>query len=311
MSAPRIANSLAEANPQDLVHIDAAGRVRTRGRARVYSVLYWGSLATLIGVEAYLGYLLFDLPGLSIAAVLGGYVGWIFGRLRQLQRGIALGAESRLDEAEERLEKVAHGRLVPRRLRARALGGLASIASLRGDPELALSRVREALSIWRRSKRPMAQIARYAEVQLLTRLGKTDEARARLSELGPAPEGEYLRLGHHTIELYLAFVEGEHSLDDAELHERASFALGITSAASLLALLAWAFRRNGDEEMTALLLSEARDRHPGKILAKRMPDLQRWIEDHDALASAPVESPDEVEEALLEYERAEREAKRR
>ena len=42
----------------------------------------------LVGLEGYLGYELFGWPGLSIAAVLGGYVGWIFTRVMHLRRGV-------------------------------------------------------------------------------------------------------------------------------------------------------------------------------------------------------------------------------
>ncbi len=308
-AAPRVADTLAEAGPRDLVHVDRKGRVRSRARTRAISVAYWGLLATLVGIEGWLGYQLLGVPGLSIAAVLGGYVGWIFTRVGHLRGGIRAMVRPDLDAAEARFERVAKARLTPRHLRARAWAGLASVSRLRGDDESALARIRESLSLHRRSKRAMALTARHMEAQLLARLDRLPEARAVLAELGDAvPEGEYTRLSHYTTELYVAFREGRHGLSDDELHERATFALPITAAAPLLALLGWAFRENGDEEMAELVLDEARDRHPGELMRVPMPELSRWL-DESSTTSVRVgvsESRDDV--SVVEISRKERRA---
>src|SRR5690606_37320985 len=127
-----------------------------------------------------------------------------------------------------------------------------------------------------------ARVARYSEVYLLVNVGRLDEARAKLEELGPVPEGEYYRISHWGAELYLALAEGTHTIDEDELHRRAKDALAITSAAGLLGLLAWAFDQQGDGEMAALLLDEARDRHPGQKLSGPMPLLEAWMQDQAA-----------------------------
>jgi len=304
MTASRVADNLAEAGPRDLVYVDRKGRVRTRARTRALTVAYWGALGALVAAEGYLGYEVFGWPGLSIATVLGGYVGWIFTRVGLLRRGLRQMMDGDLEGAEGVFERVAKARLSPKHLRARAWGGLASAARLRGDDELALARVREAirLSTRRRSKRAVAQTARHLEAQLLARLGQAGEARAVWRELpSEVPEGEYTRLSYHTTELYLAFCEGRHDLSDDALHERASFALSITAAAPLLALLAWAFEQSDDAEMSELLRDEAKDRHPGELLSVPMPDLDRWL---DGRARLRVDADvDDVAEAEAEVER--------
>ena len=305
----RVADSLAEAGPRDLVHIDRKGKVVTGGRARIIRVGYWGLLTSLVGAEAYLGYTAFGVLGLSVAAALGGYVAFVFTRVAHLRRGLGLLLSSSLDEAEAAFERVATGRFTPRRMRARGLGGLSAVARLRGRPELALKRLRQSLLLRRRGG-ALAEAARHTEAQLLARLGRVQEARAVLAEASPdIPEGEYPRLTYHTAELYIAFCDGRHQLDDDELHERASFALGITSAAPLLALLAWAFEQRGDDDMRQLLLDEAKDRHPGDLLSGPMPRLQRWLDGEDlskhlpSSAAASAESagraPDEEEVAAV------------
>jgi len=281
-TVPQVANTLAEAGPRDLVHVDRAGRVRSRARSRALNIGYWGMLSVLVGIEGYLGYELFGWPGLSLALVLGGYVGWVFSRVAHLRRGLGLMVQTKLEESEAAFEKVAQARLVPNHLRSRAWGGLSSVARLRGDDELALKRIRASIRLRRASKRPLAVTSRHVEASLLARLDRIDEARAVMAELPDAtPEGEYIKLSYYTTQLYIAFRDGRHHLGDDELHEQASFALGITSAAPLLALLGWAFEQNGDSDMFTLLGDEARDRHPGDLLSTPMPMLQQWLDGED------------------------------
>lgn len=278
MSSPRVADTLAEAGPRDLVNLDRKGRVRTRAQTWALVGGYWGILGSLVAVEGYLGYLLLGMPGLSIAAVLGGYVGWIFTRVTHLRRATRMLVTNQLEEAEAAYLRVAQSRFTPRHLKARAWGGLASAARLRGEDELALERVRKAIALQRR-KRPLGLTARHMEAAVLARLGRLQESRAVWRELPQdIPDGEYVKLSHHTTELYLAFCEGSHGFDDDALHERASFALEITAAAPLLALLGWAFEQNGDTEMATLLVDEARDRHPGELMSVPMPEVSGWLE---------------------------------
>ncbi|MBX3276303.1 MAG: hypothetical protein KF729_38980 [Sandaracinaceae bacterium] len=295
----RVADTLADAGPRDLVHVDGKGRVRSRARAQALTVGYWGLVSTLVGIEAYLGYALLGWPGLSIAAALGGWVGWVFTRVGHLKGGVRSLVSSDLEGAEAHFERVAHARLVPRHLKARALAGLAGVARVRGDDALALERIRRAIALSRRPKAALAQTARHHEAQLLARLDRHEEARAVLEEIGEPAPGEYVRLSHHTTELYLAFRAGRHALSDDALHERASFALPITAAAPLLALLGWAFSERGDDEMAELLVGEARDRHPGELLSGPMPDLDRWMRE-----GARVALEDEADEAEAHVERA-------
>lgn len=297
-AAPRVADNLAEAGPRDLVHVDRKGRVRSRARSRAISVAYWGVLATLVGIEGYLGHQLMGVPGLSIAVILGGYVGWIFTRVGHLKGGVRSMVGSDLDAAEARFQRVAHARLTPRHLKARAWAGLASVSRLRGEDEKALEQIRESLRLHKRSKRAMALTARHMEAQLLARLDRVPEARAVLDEIREHPaQGEYTQLSQYTTELYVAFRAGRHALSDDELHERATFALPITAAAPLLALLGWAFRQNGDEEMAELVLEEARDRHPGELMSVPMPKLSRWLEE-SAHTGVRVEVSDPLEDEM-------------
>ena len=308
---PKIAKDLESAEPHDLVHVDGKGRVRSPLRLRVLTSTYWSVLGLLVAAEGWLGYQLMGTPGLSLAVVLGAFVGWVGSRHLLLRRATREALASNLDEAEGRLLRIAHGRLVPRRMRASARGWLAYCASLRGDPETALGHSREAVRLWGKRRHILSTIARYGEVYALTRCGELEAARAALEALGPMPEGEYLRITHLNVALYLAFVEGEHRLSDDELHEHAKRALGITAAGPLLALLAWAFEKNGDAEMAELLFDEAIDRHPGDLLSKRMPDLQRWMDEHALKADRVRVEVSEREDEELEAAAVARERRAR
>ncbi|RZO55708.1 MAG: hypothetical protein EVA89_25525 [Sandaracinaceae bacterium] len=290
----QLADSLEAARPEDLVHIDREGRVRSPARYRAITGVYWVTLLGLTGIEGYLGYLLFGAPGLSLGIVIGGALAWVGSRHVLLRRSSTAALSGEVDVAEAMAERVAKGWLVPRSLRAIAYGRLAFCASLRGDPDAMLRHTRESLRLWGKSGNVVARITRYGEVFALTRMGTLDTATDKLEMLGPEPTGDYLRLTHWTTELFLAFRKGAHELDEDVLHERAKHALGITSASPLLALLAWAFEQNGDADMAELLMDEARDRHPGDLLSKRMPELQRWM---DGAEAEPVRARVEIEEA--------------
>src|SRR5262245_44121361 len=108
--------------------------------------------------------------------------------------------------------------------RGLALYRLAWCAAYDRDFERALALVRQALP--RISPRMVhARVARYAEVQFLIGLDRIADARAAFDPLGPAPDGELLRVAYWETELYLAFAEGKHGLDDDALHERVRKAL--------------------------------------------------------------------------------------
>jgi hypothetical protein len=296
---PRVVDTLAEARAQDLVHVDRTGRVRSRGAARRWNLAYWGTLGSLLILEAYLGMVLFGLPGLSIAAALGLFVGWAVNQSVQLGQGLRDALAGRLDEAERRFKRLTERRFLNRGIRARATTGLAFVATLRDRTEEALLLTRQALDLIRHRDSVLGVRARQAEAQLLARLGRLGEAEAVFDDLGGEPSGEVLKLGHLTTQLYLAFKRGAHGFDDDALHEMASFALPITAAAPLLALLSWAFEEKGDTDMRDLLRDEAMDRHPGALLSARMPEVEAWLNGEAPAAVPGAQIRVAVEDAVV------------
>ena len=80
--------------------------------------------------------------------------------------------------------------------------------------------------------------------------------------------------------------------DDSELYEWAKAALRTSRFGVSVVLLAWAFRKRGDEDMAGHMLREAPARLETEFLAECAPKLAAW------LAAQPPPSDDAV--ALLE-----------
>lgn len=312
---PRLAPNLQVASNRDVVHVDRAGRVRSPLRYRAIHVAYYGLLAALVLAEIALVARLFRDNG-TMGAGMGAFVAlgltwiaWAISRQFALRRAQRALAADRVAEAERIYRGVLRAPLLPPKYKTFAEQGLGACDAVAGRHEEALARVQKVLRRHGRAQSLQARLARYSEVYLLVNVGKLDEARAKLEALGPVPDGEYLRISHWGAELYLALANGSHALDDDELHRRADAALAITSAAPLLGMLAWAFAHRGDGEMAALLLNEARDRHPGQKLSGSLPLLEAWME-QQAIGPSPLEGDEEEEELALQEAAASRRALR-
>ncbi len=270
---------LAQVRPDELIYVDNRGRARSPTWSKVAFFLYWGVVGTLVAVEASLAEALLGWPGLGLGLALAAFAGWNFlARARIREGGRRLSGRDLLG-ASALYERVVQMALVPGHVRARALLGQAAIARLRGEARLALNLTERALGLWPRvfSGHIIRHGAELSRCQLLAALGKVREADSTFRALPRTAQGDVARLAEYTTELYIAFHRGSHRLSDEVLHQRAKFALQITTAAPLLALLAWAFELRGDSEMASLLRGEARDRHPGRWLCGAMPVLDGWL----------------------------------
>jgi hypothetical protein len=275
-----LARSLETATPRSLVYIDATGEVRSPARFRTLNAIAWGSSAVISAAAAGVYVALLGAPGLLVGAGLGLFYGLVFHRARLLRQGMAHVSFDRLDEGEALLKRVTTSRISNKNVRAMAWHGLARVAAQRGDHEAALAHLRTALGLHARFRRrpALARLTEYAEIVTLVNLDRVAEARQRLDGKRPVPTGNYLKLQHWVAELYVCFAEGAHRLDGDALHERARAALGISNAAALLALCAWAHEQAGDRDQAEHLLAEAFDRREGLHLDRALPRLHAWME---------------------------------
>jgi len=275
----KVAANLQVAANREFLYVDRKGRVRSPARLRAVQVTAYGVMAGVVGGATALYYSVFGPAGLAVGLALGGWCAHVIGRSFVLRSGQRLMVADRFEEAEALFNQVLHGRLVPRKVRAAAEQNLARCRMATGRHEEALVLYRSSLARWGTNAGLMPALARRGEIYSLISLGRLPEARERLAALGPVPEGEYLRIHHWTLELYLGLAEGRHGLSEDELYRRSRAALAITSAAGLLGLLAWAYESRGDAEMSRHLLTECLDRKEGTRIAAALPLLQRWLDE--------------------------------
>jgi hypothetical protein len=287
-----LAKDLAAATPRSFVHIDRDGQVRSPARFRAIEAVSYAALGgTALAVTILYG-MAFGVVGglLGVLLALGFGVG--IRRARRLQKAARLIINDRVEEAQRLLEDLRGGR-GSRRFRALVEQNLAACHLRRGRFEEALAHQRASIALHgTRRRSPFARIAEYGELLTLVSLGRAKEARELLGRRhADVPTGDYLLVQHWVAELYIAFAEGTHAIDADELFSRARVALGITSAAALLGLLAWAHHAAGDTDTAWHLLREAQDREAGLPIAQTMPGLHAWMEEHRAAAEAAADDP--------------------
>ncbi len=290
-----LARSLEEAPPRAFVHVDNQGRVRSPARYRALQAISYGTAGALaVGLTIFYGAVL-GPAGVAIGAGVSAYFAWHFRRGRRIEEAARLIMHDRLDEAEAVLQRVLRSWRCPKQLRALAEQNLAMISMRRGNFEDALQRQRTAMTIYARlrSKSVFARTIAYSEVITLVNLDRVGEARQRLEQRGPIPDGDYLRLQHWMAELYVCLGEGEHRFTADELHERARTGLAITGASALLGLAAWAHFFKNDLDQAWHLLREAYDRRTSFPLDRVMPKLHAWMELHAAEAGAVAPRDDD------------------
>jgi hypothetical protein len=286
LTRAQIADSLDGATHGQLVYAGRDGTVipAATARRRTAAVLGLAGASFAIGVGVSIAYLPIMLVPYGLIGVRAATT---IRAARALNRVALLMQDHRLAEARALAEPIASSWWMPRMWRGLALYRLAWCAAYEKDFAAALAYVRQAIP--RLSPRMVhARVARYGEAQFLASMDepeRREEARRVFAALGPTPDGELLRVAHWETELYLAFVAGEHALDDDALHARVRKALAMNRSRLLLILLAWAHDATGDRDQMQFLLRQAEDRKTDKD--RLWPKVEAWALAH------PAPPPDE------------------
>jgi tetratricopeptide (TPR) repeat protein len=173
-------------------------------------------------------------------------------------------------------EPVARAWWAPGRVRALAELRVAIADALDGHGEQALDRVRRARA--KLSPRLIQyQFSYYTEINLLTALGRTKEARVVLDARGGVPPGEVLRLSYWIAQMHLGIAEGKLEIDDTELHDRMRKGLSMTAGRDLLLLCAWAYALRGEHDEARFSWRQAMEREGSQRLEVAMPKLAAWM----------------------------------
>ena len=276
---PMIARDLDKAGKGQLVYVGRDGEVRDPSgvRNRQYAAyLAFGGITTA-GVA---------LAATSFPLLIPFYVllgGRFLGTIRAVKRvNEASVALSNGDSVEGRAlaEPVARAWWAPGRVRALAELRVAIADALDGKGELALEKVRKARG--KLSPRLVQhQFSYYTEINLLSALGRTKEARNLLDSRGPVPTGEVLKLSYWIAQMHLWVAEGEppkpEKLDEQELDDRRRKGLSMTAGRDLLLLCSWIYAQRGEHDDAQFSWRQATDREGSMRLEVAMPKLAEWM----------------------------------
>lgn len=277
-SEPRFAESLDKAQVNSLVYVGAKGQVQPVQRSRARVGLLYGILGASLGGLMLMGATSMGIPGLLFAGFFGLFQVGMLAEFHRLKRGLVLLASDDVEGCEKICRSVLRSPLASRQSKAQALGLLARAAAFRGDYETSLELTEQGMARcgwWSRGSVHVQMLA-FGRVHVLIELGRLAEARSMLEELGPEPEGDYLRLLHRTSTLYLAFASGLHEVDEDTLHAWSTEALRVLPSVGLLALTGWAYRMRGDDELADHLLTEALKRWVPPA-SRSMRRLDAWL----------------------------------
>ncbi|HEY5946397.1 MAG TPA: hypothetical protein VIV40_12930, partial [Kofleriaceae bacterium] len=293
---PMIATDLDKAGKGQLVYVGRDGEVKhptqVRNRQIAAYVTFGGITAAGVALAAT------SFPVLvPFYLALGGR---FFGTVRAVKRvNEASVALSKGDAATGRAlaEPVTRAWWAPTRVRALAELRVAIADALDGHGEQALERVRRA-RVKLSPRLIQHQFSYYTEINLLTALGRTKEARNLLESRGPVPTGEVLKLSHWIAQMHLWVAENaprqatsgaygvvapprrDLEIDDAELHDRMRKGLSMTAGADLLLLCAWCYAYKNEHDDAKFCYRQSKDREGSHRLDIAMPKLAAWIEEY-------------------------------
>jgi hypothetical protein len=278
LPALRLADSLARQRPDELIAVGRDGVVISRKQVRRRMAVYYG----LLGAASATAIALSPVFGIPYAAILGGIVLMKRRRIQRLNRVVQLLRADRLDEVDRELDTLER-----RDWRSRALAAYAraGVAVRRGQLDTALASTERCASLMPSVDRAMPHVYwmnLFLRASILLELRRLGDASPVIERAMAAPDGEVYALFKRGIEAQRAFARGQDDElgTDDQLHDRARDALGYNQTGITVAILAWAYERRGDIDMSAHLLGEvvARCPHGVEAIASAHPSLWAWLE---------------------------------
>jgi hypothetical protein len=278
---PMIARDLDKAGKGQLVYVGRDGEVKDPAGVRNRQVAAYVAFGGITAAGVALAASSFPLL-IPFYLLLGGrFVGTVRAVKKVNEASVALSNGDAL-AGRALAEPVARAWWAPGRVRALAELRVAIADALDGKGEQALERVRKARG--KLSPRLIQhQFSYYTEINLLTALGRTKEARLILENRGGVPAGEVLKLSYWIAQMHLAVAEGgprKGELDDTELHDRMRKGLSMTAGRDLLLLCAWAYAQRGEHDDARFAWRQAMDREGSQRLEVAMPKLAEWMTEY-------------------------------
>ena len=286
LARPMIARDLDKAGKGQLVYVGRDGEVKDPKGVRNRQVAAYVAFGGITVAGVALAASAFPLLIPFYLALGGRFIGTVRAVQKVNEASVALSNGDSL-EGRALAEPVAKAWWAPGRVRALAELRVAIADALEGKGESALERVRKARS--RLSPRLIQhQFSYYTEINLLTALGRTKEARVVLDARGPIPTGEVLKLSYWIAQMHLFVAEGTapttgpNALEDAELYDRMRKGLSMTAGRDLLLLCAWVYAQRGEHDEASFAWKQAKDREGSQRLEVAMPKLAEWMKSYIA-----------------------------
>jgi hypothetical protein len=296
LQRPMIARDLDKAGKGQLVYVGRDGEVKDPSGVRNRQVAAYVAFGGITAAGVALAAASFPLLIPFYLALGGRFIGTVRAVKRVNEASVAL-SNGDARTGRDLAEPVAKAWWAPGRVRALAELRVAIADALEGRGEQALDRVRQART--RLSPRLIQhQFSYYTEINLLTALDRTKEARLVLDARGGVPQGEVLRLSYWIAQMHLAVAENtikSGELDEHELHERMRKGLSMTAGRDLLLLCAWCYAYRGDHEEARFAWRQAMDREGSQRLEVAMPKLAEWMTKYKA-DHPELDAPDPDEE---------------
>lgn len=293
IARPMIARDLDKAGKGQLVYVGRDGEVKDPAGVRSRQMAAYLAFGGITAAGVALAASSFPLLIPFYLALGGRFVGTVRAVKKVNEASVALSNGDAL-AGRALAEPVSRAWWAPGRVRALAELRVAIADALDGRGEQALDRVRKARS--KLSPRLIQhQFSYYTEINLLTSLGRTKEARIILEARGGVPQGEVLKLSYWIAQMHLGIAEGKLDIEESELYDRMRKGLSMTAGRDLLLLCAWAYAARGDHDEAKFAWRQARDREGSHRLDIAMPKLAEWMAAY-ATERPDLDAPDPDEE---------------
>ncbi len=312
LARPMIATDLDKAGKGQLVYVGRDGEVKDPSQVRSRQIAQYVAFGGITTAGVALAATSFPVLVPFYLALGGRFLGTVRAVKHVNEASVAL-SRGDAKQGRELAERVARAWWAPTRVRALAELRIAIADALEGKGEAALDRVRKARG--KLSPRLIQhQFSYYTEINLLTALGRTKEARNLLETRGPVPPGEVLKLSHWIAQMHLWVAENapkpldptapfaiaapkrDLEIDESELHDRMRKGLSMTAGADLLLLCAWCYAYRGEHDDAKFSYKQAKDREGSHRLDVAMPALAKWVEEYKK-EHPDLDEPDVDEDA--------------
>jgi hypothetical protein len=275
---PMIARDLDKAGKGQLVYVGRDGEVKDPSGVRNRQVAAYVAFGGITAAGVALAATSFPLLIPFYLALGSRFIGTVRAVKKVNEASVALSNGDAL-AGRALAEPVAKAWWAPGRVRALAELRVAIADALDGKGEQALERVRRA-RVKLSPRLIQHQFSYYTEINLLTALGRTKEARHVLEARGGVPVGEVLKLSYWIAQMHLGVAEGKLELDESELHDRMRKGLSMTAGRDLLLLCAWLYAQRGEHDDARFAWRQAMEREGSQRLEVAMPKLAEWMTEY-------------------------------